>query len=640
MVSRKPFHVAVVLSLAVLSSALTPASYLTSGDKDRLRNVFKASLAQDDLSSVAYSVLGFKLLGEAVPDSASVCKKLQKGVEGGDVQVAAVYQAVVASKALDGCSVQLSAGASKAVADALASDASVSNLFYAVSATLADAAKKLDGAATLKTLQAALKKDDSLPNLGFAFQIASVLKDVDVNAIFDRVEDAVVQADEVNGKVLQFEGGLAVTSNIISGAYKLAGHAKVNKAPALTKVQAIKFANYFVSRKSVHQAKGAFHLLEVLKVLTENKFHVPVTISLDSPSSVSEASPKVRVRVSDLLGNSLGKMDVVVESAMRQSDGAVILANSKMADAGNGIFEIDMLAAKPGRGFYELTVTASPVGGNKDALAGNSGAVLLVKALTQVNVDNVELGVADSDQATAPKMNSVNFPDKLGKVIDADHHQKVVLKFAITDKAANERIKVHQAFVRLSLDSSEIIFVAEADSNLLYKFDLDVNAKAKDFGSKSGKYGIHLIIGDSVISNSVAWHLADINLKFSGDEDGQQAGSLPETSVKPEIKHKFREPEVRPPPVVSNTFTLLCLAPILLMFIGWLKIGINVSNLPFSPSSIGFHLGLGAIFGLYYWFWLQLDMFATLKYLIMIGIVTFLCGNSILVKIAEKRKQN
>ena len=43
-------------------------------------------------------------------------------------------------------------------------------------------------------------------------------------------------------------------------------------------------------------------------------------------------------------------------------------------------------------------MTASPVGGNKDALAGNSGAVLLVKALTQVTVDNVELGVADSDQ--------------------------------------------------------------------------------------------------------------------------------------------------------------------------------------------------------------------------------------------------
>lgn len=51
-----------------------------------------------------------------------------------------------------------------------------------------------------------------------------------------------------------------------------------------------------------------------------------------------------------------------------------------------------------GRGFYELTVTATPTTGNKDALAGNTGAVLLVKALTAVNVDGAELGVGDSDQ--------------------------------------------------------------------------------------------------------------------------------------------------------------------------------------------------------------------------------------------------
>ena len=75
-----------------------------------------------------------------------------------------------------------------------------------------------------------------------------------------------------------------------------------------------------------------------------------MSISLDSPPTVSESSPKVRVRISDLLGKSLGKMDVVIESAMRQTDGAVILANSKMAQASEeGVYEIDMLAAKPGK---------------------------------------------------------------------------------------------------------------------------------------------------------------------------------------------------------------------------------------------------------------------------------------------------
>ena len=61
-------------------------------------------------------------------------------------------------------------------------------------------------------------------------------------------------------------------------------------------------------------------------------------------------------------------------------------------------YNINQIPSSLGRGFYDLTVTATPVGGNKDVLAGNSGAVLLVKALTQVSIDAVELGVADSDQ--------------------------------------------------------------------------------------------------------------------------------------------------------------------------------------------------------------------------------------------------
>ena len=43
-------------------------------------------------------------------------------------------------------------------------------------------------------------------------------------------------------------------------------------------------------------------------------------------------------------------------------------------------------------------MTATPSGGKKESLAGNTGAVLLVKALTVVSIDGVELGVGDSDQ--------------------------------------------------------------------------------------------------------------------------------------------------------------------------------------------------------------------------------------------------
>lgn len=58
----------------------------------------------------------------------------------------------------------------------------------------------------------------------------------------------------------------------------------------------------------------------------------------------------------------------------------------------------------------------------------------------------------------------------------------------------------------------------------------------------------------------------------------------------------FREPEKRPPVFVSNLFTGLCLAPVILLFILWAKLGINISNFPLSLSAIGFHVGLGGNF--------------------------------------------
>jgi hypothetical protein len=41
-------------------------------------------------------------------------------------------------------------------------------------------------------------------------------------------------------------------------------------------------------------------------------------------------------------------------------------------------------------------------------------------------------------------MNSVTFGNKFAKALDADHHQKVLLKFAVIDKGTKERMKVHQ----------------------------------------------------------------------------------------------------------------------------------------------------------------------------------------------------
>lgn len=128
--------------------------------------------------------------------------------------------------------------------------------------------------------------------------------------------------------MLQFEGGLSVTATVISGAYRLAK--VVGKAPPITKEQANKFAEYFVSRKSVQTLKGAFYLLDVSSVLVDNPFHIPVAITLASKAAVSKNEPKFQVKVTNILGQNVKSVNVVADSATRTIDDAVVLSQKQL----------------------------------------------------------------------------------------------------------------------------------------------------------------------------------------------------------------------------------------------------------------------------------------------------------------------
>jgi len=226
-----------------------------------------------------------------------------------------------------------------------------------------------------------------------------------------------------------------------------------------------------------------------------------------------------------------------------------------------------------------------------------------------------------------------------GKVtVEADQHQRLILKFNLRDESSKETMPAHQTFVRLTnvKTKQEVIFVAEEEAGgASYKFDLDIGSRAKDFRNLSGKYAMDLIIGDAVIENPVSWNLAEVQLTFHDDPITSTANQYL-FSKQPEIVHMFREPEKRPAVGVSNVFTGLVLVPVLLLFILWLKLEANISNFPFSLSALGFHGGLVAIFSLYLCYFLHLNMFQTLRYLGLIGIPTFLFGHKLLSGISAR----
>lgn len=81
-------------------------------------------------------------------------------------------------------------------------------------------------------------------------------------------------------------------------------------------------------------------------------------------------------------------------------------------------------------------------------------------------IEGAEIGVAERDQTTALKMQPLSWPQFSNVVIEADHHQKLILKFAIKDKASGALVNPHQVFALLTNDKTkqEIIFVAEVSS--------------------------------------------------------------------------------------------------------------------------------------------------------------------------------
>ncbi|XP_074656368.1 dolichyl-diphosphooligosaccharide--protein glycosyltransferase subunit 2-like [Tubulanus polymorphus] len=625
--------VLVFFALTIVGQALTPSSYFTTVDQQRLKAIFEAAQPYADLVQAHYSIMGLKLLGSSIPKPQDACSVIKAKLETNSVE--SLFHGSSAAKQLGNC--QLSAGNVKDLLTSQIKPESSTLVIYQAFFALKNLGLSVDAAAVSKSLLAALKKDDSALSYAYAFHVAAEL--TDVQKFYDLIEDVIAQADEVDEEFLQFEGGLFTTSLVLDGAYKLA--AKANKAPTIPQDKVVKFTNYFLSRKHVHQLQAASHLLAVIKSFTDNKYHIPVAITLASPVSVSEKQQLVQVRVTDLLGKSIGKLTTTADSARHIADNAVVLNKKpfKPSTSDSSLYELNFMQAKPARGFYKLTVSAAPTKPDK-RLIGTSGANIQVKVTTQVTVENIEVGVADKDQTSAAKSIKLQHPNKAANALEADHHQKILMKFQLKDKLSGNLMLAHQTFVRLTnVDTKqEIIFTASPETSKSYKFTLDVGASGKLFSWMSGTYSLELIVGDAVIENPFSWHMADLKLSFpSGSSSSKQPEDI--HSKKPEIKHMFRPAEKRPPILVSNAFTILVLSPFLVLIILWMRIGVNVSNFPLSISAVGFHVCLAAIFGLYYCYWAHLNMFQTLRYLGFLLIPTFIFGNRLLNSIAAGKKK-
>lgn len=608
-------------------NANVASSVSGSIDVEQLAKIFKENIQTKDLQALYYATKGYELLNLKVDNVVQLCKDLKEiKVEMTNIeQVFYLTKAATATMCHNSLTPDVMTAATRAMDK---NEATMLDVYRSMETLRAIGKGQVTESQNgLQGMIEYLKKDGTVLNYGLAFHMCTYA--FCEKWATEHLEEILSRADEVDGRILQWEGGLPVTSTTLTGILAIA---EKTGAKPLTQDQADKFAEYLLSRRSVQTAKGAAYLLDAALALSKAKGVSPVSITLKGKKYIASNSDNIQVAITDLVGRpipTLSKETVLAQSATRLADDVVVLSKQPLTvhPSDKSIYILDLMKVKPEYGLYKVALSA-----------GTKTATLTVAVLGDIQVPTVEIGVGDIDGTSNPKTTTVQYPNTLAQRLEADHLQRVFLKFSIRDKAQNKPVTLQQAFVRVAdSEDNEIIFIAEPDTGKSYKVDLNVGVISKHFGHNSGVYSVELLLGDSAIANPIRWKLTNINFKF-GREPVQIATKSSLRAARPEIIHQFRAPEPRPPRSVSDVFAALCLAPLLLLLVLWARVGVNLSNFPCTLSAPIFHLGLGAILALYVLFWLQLSMFESIRYLMVLGLITFISGHRLLRHLVSTRK--
>lgn len=632
-----------VVSLAVLVYATSASDYPTI-NKQILKKIFDNVKPYSDLSSAFYSIKGLELVGEKVPENSlnDICTFVKSKVDKNNLE--SIYYGTSIAALVPNC-VLPTADYQTTIKNG-ATSKSVADLYFYTLITL-NVKLPIDAKAIKQSVIDGLKADSSIVNQAYSLHIATLLTPEYQKTFYDTIEDILDQADEVDKKFLQYEGGVGTTSLVLEGIFALSEKQK-ELPKKFDQARLSKFVNYLTSKRYPTNAKSAYHLLRASLKLADNPLSVPLVLNRLSPVSVSPAQPNLLVSVTNVLGMPVkNQLVVTAESSKSQkANGPALFAakqtfSTKSSDGTT--FELKLIDKEPKPAdFYTIAVNVAPKAA-EDKRFFLAEKTVSVKITTQADVADIQVGVADRDQST-PKLVKVeaNSQHKL----DADQQSKFYLKFAIKEKSKGGLIEAHQAFVRFTESKSgrEIVFLAQSTKGQ-YSAEVDFTTNAKNFRHYSGVYSVELIVSDSLIENPSALKLAELKLKFS-DEASVTASDAAAEKAKlysklPEIKHMFRQPEKLPSSVVSTVFSVLCLLPVLVLGFLWLAIGFNFSKFQFSLWGIVFHVTLAAIFGLFYCYWVQLTMFVTLRYLTILGVIAYVSGNKLLRSLAAtKEKKN
>jgi len=244
-------------------------------------------------------------------------------------------------------------------------------------------------------------------------------------------------------------------------------------------------------------------------------------------------------------------------------------------------------------------------------------------------VDEITLTVANSADSKDTKSMSVQNPNAFKSELSVGKNNKLTFDFHLKNKGA----KVQQLFVRIHQGDQEFIAPSKLSSGS-QQATFSVADLAQELSS-SGVVDVEVVVGSNQPRENQIWKLGKLNVDLTGLNEKKPSVFL----KKPTIEHKFRVAEKRPSGIVSSAFTLAVLSPILILLVGWPKVGANLRNFPkgaASLSAIGFHASLGAVLALFIIYWLSLSMMTTLIYMGILAVPSAIFAHSTLNAVAAQ----
>ncbi|CAG5113738.1 Oidioi.mRNA.OKI2018_I69.chr2.g7828.t1.cds [Oikopleura dioica] len=499
-----------------------------------------------------------------------------------------------------------------------------------------------DGQVVVDTFGKLLEKDDSVLAVTLVMraviQLWSQNNQLNLDSVAKHVDiaDLVAQADAFDNE-LSFNNEFAATSNFLSAAFSWAEYTGRFE---LSDDQLLGFSNFFVNNFPEDNT-ARFYAFEAFSFLIKNKYKTPCHVAWISRKPFVSANMPLVAQIMTINGEA-AEVQVSVKSMTHVESNEVYLSNSKFSlhapneegwmekdFSDNTMFPVVFEHQLPTNlipGYYDVELEVT--GGNY--ITGNNSIRQRIKVPHSIALKNARIAYASKSSVEKKWHTTIPNDGAIGS------DGKITVEFEVVNEQTSESLTAHQAFVVFynTHNDVETTFIAEKKKSK-YVASVDVSGNL-EFG---GKNQVKLIVGDALFHPAIKTH--DFGTLLVNGIPEPDAGNfndryLDKYDPPAEIHHTFREPEARPPVMISFVFTGLCALPLVGLVVVWSRLGVNLRRM--ESAFLPFHIAIASIFGLYFLYWLRLDMFTTLKYLALLGSATFILGNRVLSTLAGKPK--